>query len=554
MFDVVFIHAPSVYDFRKLKRVHYGPISDVVPSTPIFDMYPYGFFSLATYLELNGFKTGIFNIAARMINNPRLDVVKLLKSIKANVYAIDIHWLVHAHGSIEIAKLIKDIHGKPVIVGGLSATIFWKEILEKYDAIDVVVRGDTTEPIVLDVVKALENGRLEELEKIPNIAYRGRDGSVKATPLRFIPYILDDFRPRYDVIVKVFSRSGIFNSLPWNGFFKHPITAIITFKGCLYNCVTCGGSNFAYKKMFFRERLGVKSPKVVFEEFKEIVERLKVPLFFVGDLQLLGRRYIEELFTMISAEKIDIELFFEFFKPPPRDLLQLYRKVGERVYLQISPESPDERVRKAFGRSYTNSELEKFLKHASEMGFERIDLYYMVGLPLQDPENVKVIGEFFEKTYKISKGKIDSFVAPLAPFVDPGSIAYFYPERVGYKLLAKTFEEHRKLLLADKWYLMLNYETKWMTRRQIAEATYNACELLATSKYKLGIIDEKTFYELVESIKCARAGQPKRIEDEKETLKESELYPQKHLPINYLTPKLLWEIVKWGVATRMMYA
>ncbi|RLE58467.1 MAG: TIGR04190 family B12-binding domain/radical SAM domain protein, partial [Thermoprotei archaeon] len=118
MFDVVFIHAPSVYDFRKLKRVHYGPISDVVPSTPVFDMYPYGFFSLATYLELNGFKTGIFNIAARMVNNPRLDVVKLLKNIKANVYAIDIHWLVHAHGSIEIAKLIKDMHRKPVIVGG----------------------------------------------------------------------------------------------------------------------------------------------------------------------------------------------------------------------------------------------------------------------------------------------------------------------------------------------------------------------------------------------------------------------------------------------------
>ena len=42
--DVALLHAPSVYDFRKMGYVHYGPISDVIPSKPIFDMYPAGFF------------------------------------------------------------------------------------------------------------------------------------------------------------------------------------------------------------------------------------------------------------------------------------------------------------------------------------------------------------------------------------------------------------------------------------------------------------------------------------------------------------------------------
>ena len=40
--DVVLVHAPSVYDFRE-RSIFYGPISDVIPSSPVFEMYPVGF-------------------------------------------------------------------------------------------------------------------------------------------------------------------------------------------------------------------------------------------------------------------------------------------------------------------------------------------------------------------------------------------------------------------------------------------------------------------------------------------------------------------------------
>ncbi len=51
--DLVLLHPPSVYDFRK-KASMYGPISDVVPSTPIFEMYPIGFMTIANYLKKHG--------------------------------------------------------------------------------------------------------------------------------------------------------------------------------------------------------------------------------------------------------------------------------------------------------------------------------------------------------------------------------------------------------------------------------------------------------------------------------------------------------------------
>jgi hypothetical protein len=33
--DLILLHAPSVYDFRK-KAILYGPISDVIHSSPVF--------------------------------------------------------------------------------------------------------------------------------------------------------------------------------------------------------------------------------------------------------------------------------------------------------------------------------------------------------------------------------------------------------------------------------------------------------------------------------------------------------------------------------------
>jgi hypothetical protein len=70
--DLVLLHAPSVYDFRKVSVLH-GPISDVIPSTPIFEMYPIGFASLSEYLERFRFRVRIINLAYKMLRNRAYD-------------------------------------------------------------------------------------------------------------------------------------------------------------------------------------------------------------------------------------------------------------------------------------------------------------------------------------------------------------------------------------------------------------------------------------------------------------------------------------------------
>ena len=359
-----------------------------------------------------------------MVNDPDVDVAWLIRQIDARVYGLDLHWLVHSHGALELAKLVKEITGRPVILGGLAATYYWREVLENYPFVDVVVLGDAVEPVLYQLLQKFEKGRLEELEEIPNVAYRTKGGGIKFTGLKYVPAELDELRPKYDMVVKVMVRSGIDLSLPWSTFLRHPIATVITYKGCVYNCLACGGGRFAYSVVFQRKNLGIKRPEAVFEEYWEITGRLKAPVFFVGDLQVLGKTYVEKLTQLLGGEKRDVEVIFEFLAPPPREVLGLLRKASERVYLQISPESHDEEIRRRYGRPYANHELKTLLSNAKQQGFERVDVYFMIGLPGQTVENV-TIGSFFEELWQEAPNMVDAFVASLAPFVDPGSLAFY---------------------------------------------------------------------------------------------------------------------------------
>ena len=66
--DLILLHAPSVYDFRE-RPAMYGPISDVIPSTPVFEMYPLGFVSMVGYLEQHGYHASISTHEASNISS-----------------------------------------------------------------------------------------------------------------------------------------------------------------------------------------------------------------------------------------------------------------------------------------------------------------------------------------------------------------------------------------------------------------------------------------------------------------------------------------------------
>jgi hypothetical protein len=96
------------------------------------------------------------------------------------------------------------------------------------------------------------------------------------------------------------------------------------------------------------------------------------------------------------------------------------------------------------------------------------------------------------------------FLAPISPFLDPGSIGFENPDKFGYKVLFKSLEEHRRALTSPSWKDSLNYETEWMTREQIADSAYEAILRLVRFKEKHGVVSRELADVGVKRLEAAR--------------------------------------------------
>jgi B12-binding domain/radical SAM domain protein len=491
MYDLILLHPPSVYDFRK-RSIMFGPISDVIPSTPVFDMYPLGFVSIFSYLTSKKLKVRIINLAVKMLSSPDYDVEQEIKNLKSLAFGIDLHWLPHAQGGLEIAKLLKKYHPESkVIFGGLSATYFHKELI-LYPQVDFVIRGDSAENPLYRLIQALKGK--EGLFSVPNLTYKDKKNEVRINSLTFIPENLNGIGLDYPHLIRAILRDkDLLGYFPFYGWGRYPITAIFTCKGCIQNCTSCGGSSFAYSNFCLRDKPAFRDPELVVKDLKKISFFFKGPILLLGDLLQPGESYAYQILSLLKKTKIKNQVVIEFFDIPPEKFLYQVSQAIPNFNLQISAESHDPLVRSSFQRNYDNSALEEFIEHS------------LKGLPHQTYdsvlETVKYCDYLLEK-FNSQKG-LFPYISPLAPFLDPGSLIFENPEKYGYELIFRTLEEHRKALESPSWRYMLNYQTEWMSREQIVCSTYDAASKMNHIKYKHNLLNQRTYKEIENRIRTA---------------------------------------------------
>ena len=482
--DVVLIHPPSIYDFRR-REISFGPISDVIPSSPVFEMYPVGFLTLAAYLRRHGYRVRIVNLALLMMRSARFEEEQFLRKLSPRLFGIDLHWLPHAQGGAAVAAMLKRLHPHiPIVFGGISATYFHEELIRD-PAVDFVLRGSVTEPSLLALVRELEGAR--EFERVPALTWK-RDGEVRVN-LDGTPQIsLDDFDFDLGLMIgDVVTRLDFWTSIPFRTYWRHPITAVFTVRGCAQGCVTCGASRNAFRRFMPGTHPLFRGPEAIARMVRQLASITRAPIFLVGDLRDGGPVYARSVLDALANAPVSNRIIFEFFRPPPRAFIEAIERAVTHWGAELSPESHDPAVRARLGKSrFTNDEMESSIEHMLALRCEQLDLFYMTGLPGQTCNNVLETVDAIEVLFRRFDARLSAFITPMAPFLDPGSEGFEHPERLGYRLFARTLEEHRALLEQRDWSLMLNYETEWMTRQEIARATYDASTRLDALKRKYG--------------------------------------------------------------------
>jgi hypothetical protein len=155
-------------------------------------------------------------------------------------------------------------------------------------------------------------------------------------------------------------------------------------------------------------------------------------------------------------------------------------------------------------------------KAALALRCHRIDVFFMIGLPAQTGRSVAATIDYCEHLFQLGDQRLSCFISPMGPFADPGSRSFEEPEKFGFHLFAHTLEEHRQLLVQSNWERILNYETKWMTRAQLVDATYDAAQRLNELKMTYGRISRKRGAKVAQAIVEARALRM-RIDAEQDT-------------------------------------
>lgn len=364
--------------------------------TAEFPIVPMGLFSMAANLEDHGFRSEIANISLWKILNPNTEIKEAIRELDAEVFGIDLHWFTHSYGAIELARLVKEIHGdSKVVLGGYTASFFCREIIGRFGFIDGVAIG-TAEESLVEFVK-YTNGLINSKDLYNFVVREG--GEVVTTSYREQCDI-----DRYDYV-------RVHKMREWDKYLRcspsgydparKPSFWVLVGRGCVNNCAYCGGGVEGFRAAGMGSAFRLRSPKRVTEDIEILVERYGVRLVnFSHDPEAFGSEFYAKLFGYLKEKGVEIDAYWDSFSIPRREFIEEALRVFGNIIIGISLESTLDAVRFGVGRNYRIEDLWKAKNYLSD---ERIalDIYWTVGFPGEREdtamEMIKVSGDIMRE-------------------------------------------------------------------------------------------------------------------------------------------------------------
>jgi len=472
--DLALLHAPSVYDFRKKDDVLFAYLanSDSVHVSGIFEMPPVGLLAIHQYLESKGKKVEFYNIASHMLRYSEFDVEKFLFELEADFIGIDLHWLAHTQGVLELAKICKSYHkDSKIFIGGISASQLHLDAIT-YPQIDYVVRGADT----LEYVEMLLNAENDpdRLKQVPNLTWKYQ-GEVIANDLEY------PNKP-YSAVIdwgKIFG-NGNENITPYN--------IVIPQYGCEYNCNWCGGSQYSNQKEFGLSKVVEKTPQMLQQELTTLInsDTKKHTVTMINYWHehdgLLDA--VDEAFRNDKIERIHISI---------RKLPEVERIMklswSKKIIIELSPDSEQMELCKMCGHAhYTMEEMEDFIDNVLEAVYS-FEIYFMIGIPNQTRESIQKTMNYCVHLLDKYRGKrVMPYICPMLPFLDMNSVFFDHSKRFGYKVYHKTLKDYCNALLSMNWKNRLNYETNCLSRSDLVDITYEIIREFTKKKAEYQIL------------------------------------------------------------------
>jgi radical SAM superfamily enzyme YgiQ (UPF0313 family) len=386
--DCLFVHAPKADN-------HYLPFGDFFNITYL----PMGVPALSEWMQRQGMQTEIIHLGVEWLNDPKFNIVEALEGMSIRVIALSLYWHYQSYDAIEVAKALKKAHPEAFIVmGGLTAGYFHQEILEEFSCVDGIIRGHA-EGSTTALVRSLEDGG--DLGRVPNLTYRAADGSICTSNA----HTSASLAPHPGLNELVYGDlSTLRHAETYASSFGFPLAygrefapdenrnmlsmgraffPLMIGRGCPWLCTFCGGNRDTLRRVNGTNKLEWRSHDNVIRDIRLAMSFGYKTMALCFDPTPNRDDYYVELFERISAERIDVDFYFECWGvPTPRFIRQFRRTVpSPESYLALSPDSGNEAVRKKNKQPFfTDADLFASLDCLQENDI-KVDIFYTIALP-----------------------------------------------------------------------------------------------------------------------------------------------------------------------------
>ncbi|MCJ7822704.1 MAG: hypothetical protein MUQ26_06465, partial [Armatimonadetes bacterium] len=349
-----------------------------------------------------------------------------------------------------------------------------------------ILRGETTEEPLAQLLDCLESK--QEPTDVPNLIWR-RDRVIIDNPFTHRPTTLTT-RVNYQRLFQHWRRTrDLKGSLITGQHWPVYCANLLLFcKGCVENCAICGGSNWALGL----DETPLWDTDILADACLAARQLTKSPLRLPGDIRQGDWR---GFLAALKQRKFTGGMHLDIFQPAGPEFCQAVADAIPAPQGGIGPVTHDEKLRALYGFSYDNAALERTIDDFLAVG-GKMDLFFYIGLPGQTRESAKETTDYCLRLLEryATKGRnstFDAYVCALAPFIDPGSLAFTHPEKYGYRLRARTVAEHRALMRQPEWWDTLNYESQAMPRFDLAQAILEAEARVTRARADLGLASRR---------------------------------------------------------------
>jgi radical SAM superfamily enzyme YgiQ (UPF0313 family) len=344
---------------------------------------PLGILYICSHLRSKGLAVEVFDTTF----SSRAQLFEVLHATPPAILGIYANLMTRAR-VLEILKVAKEA-GWQTIVGGPEPGAYAGEYLKAGADVVVIGEGEITVEELVPALRAVQEGsrgRVQALESIHGISFRGENGSVQRTPPRRQIADLDTQpwpeREAVDVgrYIKV-----------WREHHGTGSVSLITARGCPYGCRWC--SHEVFGKTHRRRR-----PASVVDELEWVLERYRPDMAWMAD----------DVFTIhhgwlfqyaAEMKRRGLKIPFECISRADRLNAQVIDALAElgcfRVW--IGSESGSQRILDAMERDVTVEEVRKAVSLAKSHGI-KTGMFLMWGYLDEEIEDIEATIEHVKKT------------------------------------------------------------------------------------------------------------------------------------------------------------